>query len=302
MHHGRNTVCNLLFGNEKKFIESSFTEIEGNELKTNYTKPFPFLYKELSGMETRVIITFVVIFIIIEILMVMQFKKYKQGKIDENPFTSIINKEVMIFYNAFFHWRKKMDVPANTEFFFIHKNSAYFWFFLALIHEQLIEMVFFHIWLRKEDPIVANIVSALHIYSVIYIMGDYNLIRNSPISLKDNKVFIKIGARRSLAFQINDIDYIGPTSIKFDKSGGVIHEKGLFHVTAFPRVFTRIFGIGDQPKYEIVFKKELNSKGYFGNKKAIKKAVLYIDQPEEFITALNLKLESQSNKAVLPSL
>jgi membrane protease YdiL (CAAX protease family) len=207
--------------------------------------------------------------------------------VEGNPFFTIFKKEVKILYYAFFKWKK-----PNSRFL-LHQNSSYFWLFLALMHEQLIEMVFLHIYMKQEDPALANIVTALHIYSVFYIMGDYNWVRNSPVLVKNNRVHVRIGARRELHFHLKDIAHFRKASIQYNKSGGMIHEKGVFHVTAFPRVLTRIFGMSDELQYEIIFKTPLQSKGYFGQRKEVNKALLYIDQSDELIEFLKNEMEKQ---------
>lgn len=205
---------------------------------------------------------------------------------------STLRRESLILRYAIFHWKESKQVNHGTAFTY-HKKTAYFWFFLVLLHEQFIEGIFFHIWLKKEDPTVALIVTAVHVYSVFYILGDYNLLRNSPIQVNKNQVVMKIGARRTLEFQVSDIESINPAIVKMDHTGATIQEKNVFHATAFPRVFTKIFGIGDDAKYEIVLKNEFVSVGYFGKKKPVKKVFLYIDEPEEFVQLLMEKSDEK---------
>ncbi|WLR54452.1 hypothetical protein LC048_18755 [Mesobacillus subterraneus] len=182
-------------------------------------------------METRLIVTGVILVVLLEGFLVHLFLLYRKGKITENPLLLIYKKELKILFYAFFKWK----IPSrNPETFYYHKNSSYFWLYLALIHEQVIEMIVFHIYLRKEEPEIALAMLLLHIYSVFYIMGDYNLLRNTPIIVKKDAIHIKIGVRRELNFSFGDIDKIQPAKLKYNNSGGIIHEKGVFHATAFP--------------------------------------------------------------------
>ncbi|MEI5905526.1 hypothetical protein WAK64_00415 [Bacillus spongiae] len=230
-------------------------------------------------MDTQMLITMVIMVVLFEGFLLFLYVKYKQGKIDRNPFLTIIIKEWKIIYYAIFHWRKH----NRSSPFSLHEKSMYFWLFLALLHEQIIEMFVFHIYFKKEEPSIAYIMSGLHIYSIIYIIGDYNWVRNTPVLVKDNKVVMKIGARRELMFHIEDIERIQATSIQYKQSGEMIHEQNVFHVTAFPRVLTRIFGISDELKYEIIFKSPIASTGYFGMKKKVSKALIYIHQSDNLV-------------------
>ncbi|WNF23548.1 hypothetical protein [Mesobacillus jeotgali] len=239
-------------------------------------------------METRLIVTGIILVVLLEGFLVHLFLLYRKGKITENPLLLIYKKEMMILFYAFFKWK----IPSrNSETFYYHKKSNYFWLYLALVHEQVIEMIVFHIYLKKEAPEIALVMLLLHIYSVFYIMGDYNLLRNTPILLKKNAVHIQIGARRRLSFSLNEIETIQPAKLKYNNSGGIIHERGVFHATAFPRALTRIFGMSDEAKYEIVFKEPLIARGYFGQEKEVQKVLFYIDQPDEFADLIKEKLD-----------
>lgn len=238
------------------------------------------------------IISIIILITLFEVFLVTLFVMYKQGKIDDNPFIALIKKEWLILFYAFFRWRKKQRTKEDVQVFSYHKNSSYFWLFLALVHEQIIEMFVFHIYLKTEEPEIATIMLVLHIYSVLYIMGDYNLVRNSPLLLSRNKIVIKIGVRRELNVHLREIENIQPVKIAYNRSGGIIHEKKVFHVTAYPRIITRIFGITDEAKYEIVLKHPVQARGYFGQKKEVEKVYLYIDKPDEFVETLQEKIDT----------
>jgi len=225
----------------------------------------------------------------LEIFIVYLFVKFKQGKIDNNPIIIILAKEWKILYYAFFCWKRE---KVNSDILFqLDKNSTYFWLFIALMHEQVIELIVFHIYFKKVDPSYTYIISGLHIYSIFYIMGDYNWVRNTPIRISGNMIEMKIGARRELSFNISDIKSIQKSKLKYDSSGGIIHEKAVFHVTAFPRVLTKLFGITDELKHEIIFNKPIYYKGYFGLKKQVSKALIYIEESNDFVSILEMKME-----------
>lgn len=84
--------------------------------------------------------------------------------------------------------------------------------------------------------------------------------------------------------------------MKYNNSGGVIHEKGVFHASAFQRALTRIFGMSDEAKYEIIFKETMIARGYFGQEKEVQKVLFYIDQPDEFADLINDKLDILTGK------
>jgi hypothetical protein len=247
-------------------------------------------------METRMLISIILLITFIGFFVVYLYSSYRQGKIDDNPFLAILLKEQTIIYYSLFRWKNKKTDPSADGLFSLHKNSTYFWLFIALIHEQIIEAIVFHIYLKKVDPSFAYLFTGIHVYSILYIFGDYNWVRNTPIVVKGNAVEMKIGARRELSFHIRDVKSIQKAKLKHDKNGSIIHEPEVFHVTAFPRVLTRLFGISDELKHEITFNKPITYKGYFGLKKQVTKALIYIEESNDLITMLEKKMYEYEDK------
>ncbi|MHA7136569.1 CPBP family intramembrane glutamic endopeptidase [Rossellomorea arthrocnemi] len=241
-------------------------------------------------MDTQLIISIIILITLAEVGAVILFVKYRRGDMESNPFMTILKKEWIILFYALFKWKRKKGNGKGIQSYYYHKGSNYFWLFIALLHEQVIEGIVFHIYLKEIDPLRANILVVLHVYSILYMLGDYNLVRNSPIRINGNKVVMNIGVRRSLTFHIRDVAAIQPARTQYNKGGGIIHEKNAYHVSMLPRVFTRVFGMMDELKYEIIFKEPIYARGYFGQKKEVKKALLSMDNPEPFIMDLQEKV------------
>ncbi|MEL3974419.1 CPBP family intramembrane glutamic endopeptidase [Rossellomorea oryzaecorticis] len=242
-------------------------------------------------MDTQMIISIIILITLAEAGAVILFVKYRRRDMETNPFVTILKKEWVIFSHALLGWKMKKKEDPKVRSYAYHKGSNYFWLFIALLHEQVIEGIVFHIYLKEVDPLRANILVVLHVYTILYMLGDYNLVRNFPIQLKGNHVLMNIGARRSLRFHIRDVETIQPAKTHYHSHGGMIHEKNVFHVTALPRVLTRIFGMTDELKYEIVFKEPIYARGYFSQKKVVVKALIYMDNPEALISDLKERAE-----------
>jgi hypothetical protein len=238
------------------------------------------------AVDGPLIVSGCILLAVVIVVSVGLFIYWRKGIIEKNPFLLLWKKEWSVFYHAVFKWKGKRESVGRYPF---HKGSNYFWLFIALLHEQLIEGVVFHIYLKETDPIRANILLVLHFYSILYMLGDYRLVRHSPLRLDGNKVIMKVGVRRSLVMDIGDISTIQPARIQYDSRGSMIHEKGVFHVCMLPRVFTRVFGMVDELKYEIILKEPVDSLGYFGQKKPVGKVFIYMDDPEPFISHLKKK-------------
>ncbi|KIL51330.1 hypothetical protein KP77_08420 [Jeotgalibacillus alimentarius] len=241
-------------------------------------------------MDRDLMISLIIFAVLLEAALVVWVVLHRQGKLRGNPLITLFKKEWLILFYAFFKWNKP-KYRANE--FTYHKQSAYFWFFLALVHEQLLEMFIFHYYLKILYPETVWIMTGLHIYSVFYLMGDYNVLRHRPVTVKNGNVHMRIGLRRELSFGVHQVASFEPTGIQYNKQGGIIHPSNVFHATAFPRVLTRVFGAGDDPSYAVKFKTPLVATGYFGRKFEVSEAWLYLDEPERFI-------ETVQREQVLP--
>ena len=200
-----------------------------------------------------------------------------KNEILDSPILQFVRTEFLIYYYAMFKWRNLHESGGDSREFTYHKKSLYFSFYLIMLHEQIIEGIVLHFVLISY-PIWDWISSGLHLYSIIWMTGDYNAIRWSRVKVDDDNICVKIGLRKSIVIPLCAIEYFRSV----DRSKGKIkRSKDKFVSAAMPTLDFET-GFGDQPQFEIALKHTVYSSGLFGVKNAINSVFIYVDDPSSF--------------------
>lgn len=200
-----------------------------------------------------------------------------KNEILDSPIIQFVRTEFLIYYYAVFKWQNIAESDGNTREFTYHRKSLYFSFYLIILHEQIIEGIVLH-FVLVPYPIWDWISSGLHLYSIIWITGDYNAIRWSRIKVDDDNIYVKIGLRKSIVIPFCAIEYFRSV----DRSKGKIkRSKDTFVSAAIPTLNFET-GFGDQPQFEIALKHPVHSSGLFGINNTINSVFIYVDEPSSF--------------------
>ncbi|RUS45855.1 hypothetical protein [Cohnella sp. AR92] len=191
--------------------------------------------------------------------------------------------DLFVFYHAFFKWRAVKENHEKVSFTY-HKSSLYFFIFLALIHEQVLEFIAFHFLLkdRFSDSFIM-ILQVIHIYGIIYLIGDYNLVRRGRINIQSDKLLINVGIRKSIEIGINEIESIR----KVKNENELFQSTKSFWVVATPIICHKLIGFKDEINCQITLKKQVKAYGFLGITRNIKHINLSVDNCNEFVDELN---------------
>jgi hypothetical protein len=77
-------------------------------------------------MDTQLIISLILIVTLLEVFAVILFVKYRRGDIESNPFLTLLQKEWLLVFYAFFRWKKKHVQTKEIRTYAYHKGSNYF--------------------------------------------------------------------------------------------------------------------------------------------------------------------------------
>lgn len=113
--------------------------------------------------------------------------------------------EIAVFYYGFIYW-KKLELKENE--FSYHKNSGSISLLIAIILIVTIETVALHSLLTKWSSIAAWILTFLSIYSGIQIFGFLKSMLKRPISIEDDKLFLRYGIMNETTIDLKNIDSI----------------------------------------------------------------------------------------------
>lgn len=113
--------------------------------------------------------------------------------------------EIAVFYYGFLNWKKR--VLKENEFSY-HKDSGTITLLIAIIFIVAIETFIFHFLLSKWSDLAAWILTFVSIYSAIQIFGFLKSMLKRPISLEDNKLYLRYGIMNESTIDLREIDSI----------------------------------------------------------------------------------------------
>ncbi len=103
--------------------------------------------------------------------------------------------ETAIFYYAFFSWRTTPQIPAGAASFSHHRKVLYGTVCAGLSLAVLVEVVPVHLLLDLWSPVAAWIATALSLYSLIWLCGDYRALVLRPTLIADGVLRLRVGLR-----------------------------------------------------------------------------------------------------------
>ena len=173
--------------------------------------------------------------------------------------------EIAVFYYGFIHWGK---IKLRDNEFTYHKDSGTVTLLIAIIFIVAIETVTIHILLAKWDITAAWILTFLSIYSGIQIFGFIKSMFKRPISIENNKLFLRYGIMNETTIDLSDIDCVEISSKDIELNNET----------------RKLSFLGELESHNVVIrlKKENTLIGLYGIKRKYKNLVLYVDKKNEF--------------------
>ncbi|WP_226585421.1 hypothetical protein [Halobacillus litoralis] len=167
--------------------------------------------------------------------------------------------------------------PSHAYSFSYHKKSEYFGVFIMLIHAMLVEIIAVHVLLMQYSHTAAWIAAIIDIYGLVFLIGDYQAVRKSPIIIDDKNVHLQKGLRFSMTLPIEMIRYVRPFSAK-DEQG----VPGTYNMT--------LSGLEERdPQIVMELKEGVEGERFFGRKREVHRLFITVDNPAGFIAALKEK-------------
>ncbi len=220
---------------------------------------------------------------------IQSYKQKKEGALD---FFSTLKKtcyeilpegavipvvtEIAVFYYGFFLWKKR--VLKENEFSY-HKNSGSITLLVALLLIIAVETVTLHVLLEKWSSTAAWVLTFLSIYSGFQIFGFLKSMPKRPISIENDKLFLRHGIMTEVTIAIKDIERIEISSkdIELDKET------------------RKLSFLGELESHNIILhlKEENTLIGLYGIQRKFKRLVLFVDEKGAFKNQLQAIIEKQ---------
>ena len=191
----------------------------------------------------------------------------------KNIVTPVVT-EIAVFYYGFIYWKKR-ELKENE--FSYHKDSGTITLLIAIIFIVAIETAVFHILLTKWSSIAAWVFTLLSIYSGIQIFGFLKSMFKRPISIENDKLFLRYGIMNEATIDLKNIDSIEVSSKDIELN----------------KETRKLSFLGELESHNIIIrlKEENTLVGLYGIKRKFKNLAFYVDDKNEFKNRINNALQ-----------
>ncbi|WP_226536495.1 hypothetical protein [Fictibacillus halophilus] len=191
--------------------------------------------------------------------------------------------EISMLYYALFSWRK----PALTagEVFTFHKKTSFVALNLMLIHALIIESVGLHYFFSKIDHTLSLILLFINAYSVLFLFGQMQAVKKTPLITTEDSIIINIGFLRGMSLPYTAIKemkkYEGPDTIPASE------KKYTFEalVSDF---------IPEKPSIELLLRESVKAELIYGFKKNVTRVVIKVDEPLPLMNIIEKRMTSEN--------
>ncbi len=195
-------------------------------------------------------------------------KAYGQG-----AFANAFATEISVFHYAVIGWNPQIEAPRGDRYTY-HKESGYFAFLGVVLFALVAETAVFHLLLMQWSNVAAWILTALSIYSLFFVLGDFNAIRKRPIYFTEEGIKVRIGLRWRVFIPFEEIESV---ELRIPDK-----EKEEF----------ANFIVAGEANTVINLKSEVTAKGLYGFKKTFTMLALGMDNRHDFEAKLNERIKS----------
>lgn len=191
-----------------------------------------------------------------------------------NRLVHILADELLVFYYAFFSWRKK-----PTKGITLHKGSSYIALQVMVIHGLVLESLGLHWWLHSKAPVLSTILLILNIYGLFFLLADLQVTRLYPMRTTDKGIYISQGLMKRTYIEYAQIEAIivDEAQLKLKKQ----KNRAEFMCTDFEEVFPQLLLKMKAPQH-VTF--------MYGFQKQYDYIAIKCDAPNELIATIQNKL------------
>lgn len=177
--------------------------------------------------------------------------------------------EIAVFFYGFVYWKKR---KLKENEFTYHKDSGTVALLISIIVIIAIETVTVHALLAKWNVIAAWVLTFLSVYSGIQLFGFVKSMFKRPISIENNKLFLRYGIMTETTIDLANIDKIEISSKEIELNSET----------------RKLSFLGELESHNVIIrlKKENTLIGLYGMKRKYKNLMLYVDKKNEFVNQI----------------
>lgn len=191
----------------------------------------------------------------------------------ESRVAAVVASEVTLLYYALFGWRRSPD-PVPGQPFTVHERSGWSSVLVCVFVVIGVEAVGMHLLLALWSPLAAWGWTALDLWAVLWLLGDYNGLRLVRSSLDDRSLTIRHGLRWSLTIPLASI-----VSVDDVREESEWRRRDVLKVAML-----------EDPRWIVRLREPLVARGLAGLTRTVR-AVALLPDDERVISALRLAID-----------
>ena len=187
--------------------------------------------------------------------------------VGDRMIVGIVAIEFFLMLFAFAGWFLKWK-EWRLQSFTYHRKAGYAAILGVLVFVTLMETVGMHIIISRWSIAAAWILTALSIYGILWLFGDFHAIRLHPIVLDNDTLHLRTGLRWSAEIPVSAIADVTFGAPQKRRSKSYLRASVMW------------------PRAVIHFKEPVTVKGLFGIQRTVTQVGLSLDEPELFREAV----------------
>lgn len=187
----------------------------------------------------------------------------------------ILAFEIALIYYACFSWRAPSESSPRHAFSY-HRRSGYGAVVGGILFVLLLETIALHVLLHLWSPPLAWILTGLSLYGVLWMVGDFQAVRQRPLIVADDTLHVRTGLRWTV-----DIPFEAVAWIRTAKHAPHRDTPGYLDASLLRR-----------PTHWIALKQPLGASGLYGLRRDVTLIGLAPDDPDAFEAALAERFEA----------
>lgn len=190
--------------------------------------------------------------------------------------------ECLLTVLALFGWFTEFRTrDARWRSFTYHQKSLYPVLLLVFVLLTGLETVALHLLVQRWSPAAAWVLTALSVYGILWMLGDFHAVRLHPIVLAGERLHLRTGLRWLVTLPLQDIEALQTPRQQDARSPGYLN----------------MAPIGE-PHIVLALKRPARATGLFGRTKDVSRIGLFLDDVAAFRAQLDLQRQaSQSREA-----
>ena len=182
----------------------------------------------------------------------------------------VVASELAMVRYGLLSWRKR-DVPGFT----VHKRNDWATVAVCLAVAIVAESIGVHLLIQHWSARVAWIVTALDLYGILWIAGDYHALRLLPTTIENGRLHLRYGMRWRADVDASNIRAIRPAGTDWKRTG-------VLKVAML-----------DEPAFVVELHEPVIAHGLAGIRRTIDAIAILPDEPERFREQLHAALSSE---------